>query len=357
MDGQWEGVGSFLDSDIENLAVVQNAKNKDRKMKMNYQRWCECRPGRRGIFLALLGLLSFSLGAKAAPAAGQSSPPQGHAMGSAPCAWAIPIREKDNALDVAATIRALQNSGFNCVVQVIESEPPNSFADFKRLLSAAQPAGISVWPVLIPPTEGGNSLPYRTDYVGWMKEMAKLSLQYSALRGVNIDDLLIRFSAQTFTRAYLCQLYQAKQEINPQLLFVPTIYDLDQEVADRLAGCVDGVWFWWTNLEHLGGLRSLLEDSRLVVSGRFPIYSGVYANSTSWHTQGHPSQELFRRELETACRYADGAIMYCLPLERNSTDNLLEVARAFAAGGSADLAGKCGLGSTKPTSKTSGEGY
>jgi hypothetical protein len=188
-----------------------------------------------------------------------------------------------------------------------------------------------------------------------MKELAKLSLQYSALRGVNIDDLLIRFSAQIFTRPYLCQLYQAKQEINPQLLFVPTIYELDSEVADRLAGCVDGVWFWWTNLEQLAGLRSLLEDSRLVVAGRFPIYSGIYAYWTSWHTQGSPSQELFGRQLETACEYADGAIIYYLPLspiDRNTS--LLEVARAFTRGGSADLADKCGLAVTNPKPRSEG---
>ncbi len=119
----------------------------------------------------------------------QTSPPPGHAMGSAPCIWAVPIRGKDNALDVPAMIRALQNNGFNCVAEVIDSEPPHSFADFQRLLSAAQTAGISVWAILIPPSEGASSLPYKDDYLGWMKELAKLSLQYSALRGVNIDDL------------------------------------------------------------------------------------------------------------------------------------------------------------------------
>ena len=82
-------------------------------------------------------------------------------MGSAPCAWAEPIRGTDNALDVAATIRALQDNHFNCIAQVIANGPPTSFEDFKRLLAAAQPAGISVWPVLIPPSEGATSLPYR----------------------------------------------------------------------------------------------------------------------------------------------------------------------------------------------------
>jgi hypothetical protein len=155
----------------------------------------------------------------------------------------------------------------------------------------------------------------------------------------------------------VCSLYQVKQEINPKLLFVPTIYDLDQGVADHLAGCVDGVWFWWTNLEHLVGLRSLLEDSRLVVSNRFPIYAGVYAHSTSWHKEGNPSPKVLQGALEIGCRYADGAIIWNLALSPNTSDNsLLAVARAFAPGGSADLAGKCGLGSTNSITKPRGEG-
>jgi hypothetical protein len=321
---------------------------------MNDQGWCASQRTRRGVFLGLLGFLS--LGVAAAPAAGQSSPPQGHAMGLAPCIWAEPLHGTDNALDVAGTIRVLQMNGFSCVAQVIANGPPNAFEDFKRLLAAAQPAEISVWPVLIPPSEGGNSLPYKTDYVGWMKEMARLSLQYPALRGVNIDDLFSGISTKTFTRDYLKQIYQAKQEINPKLLFVPTIYDLDQDVADRLAGCVDGVWFWWVNLEHNAGLRTLLEDSRLVVANRFPIYSGVYAHQTSWHKEGRPTPKVLRGALEIGCRYADGAIIWNLPLMPNTPDNTwLATAREFAPGGSADLAGKCGLGSTHPPTKPGGE--
>jgi hypothetical protein len=278
-------------------------------------------------------------------------------MGSAPCVWADPITGADKALDVTATIRTLQDNGFGCVAQVVWNQPPNTFAEFKRLLAAAQPAGISVWPVLIPPSEGGNSLPYQTDYVGWMKELARLSLQYPVLRGVNVDDYLSGISTKTFTRPYTCSLYQAKQEINPKLLFVPTIYDLDQGVADQLAGCIDGVWFWWVNLESNAGLRTLLEDSRLVVANRFPIYAGVYSHWTSWHKEHNPSPKVLQGALEIGCRYADGAIIWNLPLAPNSPDNLLlGVARFFAPGGSADLAGKCGLSTTSPATKPGGKG-
>jgi hypothetical protein len=280
----------------------------------------------------------------------QSFPPPGHALGSAPCIWAAPVQGKDQALDVAAVIHALQENRFDCVAQFIDSEPPHTWAEFQRLLSAAQPAGISVWAILIPPSEGATSLPYRTDYLGWMKELAKLSLQYPNLRGVSIDDLFSNISYQTFTPEYLRRLYKAKQEINPRLLFVPVIYELDAEVAERLAGCVDGVWLWWLNMEIVGGMRSHFENSRRVVQGRFPIYAGVYGHSTLFHPQGGPIPKVLRRSLEIACQYADGAVIFNLPLAPKSSDEatLLSTARTFAPGGSAELAGQCGLGSPRP---------
>lgn len=278
-----------------------------------------------------------------AQATGRGEKSEWHAMGSAPCAWAVPIRGPSNTLDVSVTIQSLRNNGFDCYVHVIENAPPNTFEALEPLLPAAQAAGISVWPVLIPPSEGGNSLPYKTDYIQWVKALTQLSLKYSALRGVNIDDSLIGISSKTFTRSYLCRLYQTKQRINPKFLLIPTIYDLDRGVADRLAGCVDGVWLWWVNLEITNGMRSLLEDSQFVVEGRFPVYAGVYAHRTSWHQEGDPVPKILQRALEIACRYSDGAVIWNLPLAPKSGMNpLLDVARSFAAGGSAALAGKCG---------------
>jgi hypothetical protein len=267
-----------------------------------------------------------------------------HALGSVPCVWAVPIQGRHSELDVGATVRDLQSNGFDCLVQVVSNKPPNSFTDLKRLLVAAQPAGISVWPVLIPPSEGASSLPYRSDYVQWMKTLAGLSLRYPVLRGVNVDDLLIGTSSPTFTRAYICHMYQAKQRINPRFLFTPTVYELDTGVATRLAGCVDGVWLWWVNLEKNDGWKSLLEDSRVVVDDRFPVYGGVYARSTSWHRQGDPAPAIMNGALETACSYADGAILWSLALTPPSdAQSLLGVARSFTHGGSSAFAGHCGI--------------
>jgi hypothetical protein len=274
--------------------------------------------------------------------AGQSPSAKWHAMGSVPCSWSVPIQARDHTLDVPATIRLLRANHFSCYVQPIEERSPMSYADFQRLLPAAQSAGISVWAVLIPHHEGA-SLPYRYDFVRWVQVLARLSLKYPALRGINIDDTDVGGNDKLFTHEYFSQIYRAKQKINPKVLFVPTIYDLDPEEVTRLTGCVDGVWLWWVNLEQNNGLRSFLKDSRIVAHGRFPVYGGVYAHSTSWHKQSGPKPKLFEKALELACTYSDGAIIWQLPLTKDPNP-WLEIARTFTAGGTAALAGKCGQG-------------
>jgi hypothetical protein len=263
-----------------------------------------------------------------------------HAMGSVPCSWNVPIQDKNHNLDVPATIRLLRANHFTCYVQPIEEKPPMSFDDFKRLLPAAQASGIDIWPVLIPHTEG-YSLPYREDFVGWMKELARLSLKYSAIRGVNIDDTDAGGNDKLFTRSYLCQIYHTKQAINPRLLFIPTIYDLDSPEAERLSGCVDGVWLWWTNVEQNNGLRAFLRDGEVVARGRFPVYAGVYAHSTSWHKEGGPTPKILRQSTTLGCTYSDGVVVWQLPLTVDENP-MLQVEEEFVAGGPSPLAGECG---------------
>ncbi|MGH9726613.1 MAG: hypothetical protein ACRD41_16260, partial [Candidatus Acidiferrales bacterium] len=246
----------------------------------------------------------------------------------------------DGSLDPDGTVRNLKALGFTCNVIVINGNV--NWDNFQKLVAAANAGGIDVWPVLIPPSEGASSLPYGKDYVAWMQALARASLKYPHLRGVNIDDLDQGNSPKTFTREYVCKIYQAKQSINPKLQFVPTIYDLDTQTADRLAGCVDGVWLWWVNLEKATGLPSFLENSKLATRGRFPIYGGVYSIGTSWHKEGNPISKVFQETLDDTCAYANGAVIYSLQLEESNP--LLAITRTFLAGGSSPYAGKCGTG-------------
>lgn len=267
-----------------------------------------------------------------------------HAMGTSPCAWWVPLPAKNSGLDVQGTIDGLRSANFRCGVFVIEGAATSaSFDGFQKLLDAAHGDDIDFWAVIIPPSEGASSQPYRSDYVAWSKALARLSLKYKHFRGFNIDDLDQGSSTTTFTRDYVCKIYGAKKEINPRFLFVPTVYDLDRQVADRLAGCVDGVWLWWVNLEKSTGMPSFFENSRLAVQGRFPIYAGVYAHWTTWHHQneGNPKPEVFEDFLEVACQHSDGALIWQLSLD--PADPLLAVAKKFNPGGSSPDASKCGM--------------
>ncbi|TAM79229.1 MAG: hypothetical protein EPN47_19670 [Acidobacteria bacterium] len=267
------------------------------------------------------------------------------AMGSTPCIWSPAVVGSNGAIDSDATIRILKQIGAGCYGALIwrgrEHGPkPFDWKSFSQFVAAAQPAGIDVWAILIPPSEGGDSPPFNRDYVRWMQELARLSLHHSNLKGVNIDDYVSGISKNTFTPAYTCDIYRAKQAINPQLQFVPTIYDLTRPLAEKYGACVDGVWLWWTNLDTAAGLESWLENTRLAVDGRFPIYSGIYANETSWHHTAAPKPAILQKSVETACRNANGAIIWQMPL--TPANPLLDVARVFGAGGSSSVAGRCG---------------
>ncbi len=264
-----------------------------------------------------------------------------HAMGDAPCAWSVPFTNADRSLDVDATIAALKANHFTCHAMPIGSGPPNDWPNFRKLVVAANAAGIDIWAVLIPPSEGASSMPYGADYVRWAKRLANLSLRYPRLRGMNIDDIDRGISPKTFTHDYLCSIDRAKQRVNPQFQFITTVYDLDSGWADRLSGCVDGVWLWWVNLEKETGFISFLENAKLAVRGRFPIYGGVYAHSTSWHREGNPTPVVFTRTLTDACEHSNGAVIWLLELQPSNP--LLPIAESFAPGGSSPLAGRCGL--------------
>lgn len=311
---------------------------------------------RRGLAWGMPGALAMaicvpgpSLHAQAAPA----HPADWHALSSVPCAGSVPLGGSGNPLDVPTTIDRLKAVGYKCYAMAITGHPPNTFEDFERLLPAAQAAGISVFAVLPSPADSGAA-PFQDDYERWMRKLANLSLKFPVLRGVSIEELLVKGNQKVFTQEYLGRIYAAKERINPRFLFLPSVYDLDRPVADLLAGRVDGVWLWWANLDFANNMRGLLEDTRLAVAGRFPIYCGVYARWTPWHQQAAPWPRVFRRSLEIGCSRADGVIVWNIPLTvpLSLTDNpLQDVVQTFAVGGSSEHAGKCGLERESPGTK------
>jgi hypothetical protein len=289
------------------------------------------------VFVIAVGVAAF--GQNAVRSAESSTISDWHAMGKSPCAWSEAIEKADHSLDIPRMIDLLKQGGFRCHAMPIIAGPPYSWAEFQQLVAAANAAGIDEWPVLIPPTEG-SSAPYKHDFESWMQALAKLSVRYPHLRGANVDDLDQGENAKLFSRDYICRVYKAKQAINPKLLFVPTIYSLDRAFADRMSGCVDGVWLWWSKLDTISGLAASLQQAKAAAAGRFPVYGGVYAHWTSWHKQGPPTASVFQQTLRLTCELADGAVMWKILLQ--PPDPLLRIARSFTADGASSMAGRCG---------------
>jgi hypothetical protein len=289
------------------------------------------------VLVIAVGVAAF--GQNAVRSAESSTISDWHAMGKSPCAWSEAIEKADHSLDIPRMIDLLKQGGFRCHAMPIIAGPPYSWAEFQQLVAAANAAGIDEWPVLIPPTEG-SSAPYKHDFESWMQALAKLSVRYPHLRGANVDDLDQGENAKLFSRDYICRVYKAKQAINPKLLFVPTIYSLDRAFADRMSGCVDGVWLWWSKLDTISGLAASLQQAKAAAAGRFPVYGGVYAHWTSWHKQGPPTASVFQQTLRLTCELADGAVMWKILLQ--PPDPLLRIARSFTADGASSMAGRCG---------------
>jgi hypothetical protein len=243
----------------------------------------------------------------------------------------------------------LKRDSFRCHAMPITTAPPYTWAEFQALVAAADAVGIDEWPVLIPPTEG-SSAPYKHNFVAWVEELAMLSLRYPHLRGANIDDLDQGENGKLFSRDYICRIFKAKQAINPKLLFVPTIYSLDRAFADRMSGCVDGVWLWWSKLDTVTGLASSLQQAKTAAAGRFPVYGGVYAHWTSWHKQGPPAAPIFEQTLQQTCELADGAIIWKISLE--PPDPLLQIARSLTREGTSSVGGRCGDARAKAAEKS-----
>ncbi|MGO9339982.1 MAG: hypothetical protein ACLPH3_02525 [Terracidiphilus sp.] len=125
---------------------------------------------------------------------------------------------------------------------------PSDWDDFRNEFApAAAKAGIDVWVYLVPPLEcqPACSQPYGKDYVRWATEIARLSLQQPAVKGMVIDDF--DYNGATFTPQYANQIHQAAKSVNPRFLFYPLLYWglglTSPGYFDRYAQAIDGFIF------------------------------------------------------------------------------------------------------------------
>lgn len=148
-------------------------------------------------------------------------------------------------VDTPATLARLREAHVTTYFYLVYHERTD-WADLEReFLPGAARAGIAVWVYLVPPSECCSE-PYRTDFVHWAREIARLSLRHPNLVGWIMDDFASNLT--TFTPDYTRAMREAARQINPDLRFFPVLYhdDYGEEFLAAYAPYVDGAIFPYT---------------------------------------------------------------------------------------------------------------
>ena len=153
------------------------------------------------------------------------------------------IRDSSGRVDVDKLVTQLKNASINTYAFLINHRETD-YDDLKFFLSAAEKAEIDVWAYLAPPSEcPPYSEPYKTDYIKWSSELAKLSLEYPNLKAMAIDDF--NANMNFFTPDYVGEMRKASRSLNPKFLFMPVIYyaAIDDGLREAYGEYIDGVIF------------------------------------------------------------------------------------------------------------------
>jgi hypothetical protein len=145
--------------------------------------------------------------------------------------------DAEGRIEPAPTADALQAIGANGVL--LELGYDLQWQNVLSFLPEADRRGLHVYLLLpdarhgVGPPESGDEWwwkipkPHCKDYVAWMEELAKLSLEHPSLEGVLIDDFECGANClpdSGFTVDYIRRVIDAKDRINPRFRFIPGIY-------------------------------------------------------------------------------------------------------------------------------------
>ncbi len=228
-------------------------------------------------------------------------------------------------VDISTLIDSLKEASINTYNFLIWHEPATDYDDFVKFLELALHEGIYVWVDITPPSEPPNPPPHGRDYISWAIDFANLSLKYPNFVAFTIDDF--DSNLDFFTPAYVKRMRDAFKAINPKLAFIPTVYGGEQvsrhltfkKFMETYGNYIDGILLPYINLDSLDDLPSILQTARNALGNEKILISFIYAASTSWH-RTPPTLEYLRKAIMISYLYADGVMMYCLPLTPEQAD-------------------------------------
>jgi len=246
-----------------------------------------------------------------------------------------PRSPSNNRVDIAKIIFSLKNASINTYNFLLWHAPKTDYEDFVSFLEAAYSAGIYVWADITPPSEPPYADPHGMDYVAWAKDFANLSLKYPNFVAFTIDDF--DGNLKFFTPQYVKEMREAYQAINPALAFIPTVYGGEQisalprfrDFIEVYGEYVDGILVPYIDLDSTGNLSKVLFSAREALGDKI-LVAFIYAMPTSWHSDW-PTIEYLAKALIISHLYADGVMVYCLPLipEQSHYEEYLLVQKIF----------------------------
>lgn len=248
-------------------------------------------------------------------------------------------RRADRRADLPRLLRELADLGANTYNFLIWHEATD-WDDLRNFLPLARAQNLRVWVTLVPPSESPPktkmySEPYRTDYVRWAEEIARLSLTEPALVAWSIDDFAHNLG--TYTPTAVGTMLGAARAINPRLAFVPCLYfkQLTPKFATAYGDLIDGVLFPFRNESVKANLTDASQVAAEVARVRtlfrpgLPVIIDVYATRHS--TLGDSTPDYVSQVLSSGRGAADGVMVYCHQSPSAQAAKYAAIQRSFAA--------------------------
>jgi hypothetical protein len=239
-------------------------------------------------------------------------------------------RTTSGEIDSEGLLRLLRASNSN-TYNVVFGRSIHELGMLQGLLASAEEEGIDIWITILPPSELSQERRYNmsySDYIGWARELARLSLEHESLAAWSIDNVLVDYDF--FTPAYMERITAAAEEINPQLMFVPVVYypNVVSPVFGEMSRFFDGVQFYYTNFP-----QGVSDESGVFVpqvnelKSRFGglVVVGIYA--TPWSEEYPTTPAYVQQMIGLAKEHADGVMIYTL---QKSGEKLEAITNGFA---------------------------
>lgn len=254
--------------------------------------------------------------------------------------YATPPKLDNGRVDINKLLDELKDLNVNTYNWLIW-QGEKDWDDLQLFLPLAKKNKINVWVSLVPfseakPRTKWSSEPYGTDYVTWAQEIAKLSLEYTNLTALSIDDF-VAWNLQFYTPEYTAEFINAMHEINPRLAFVPCIYYTSTKITDYSKDYLpyfDAILFPYkaesSGKETLSRSDLLVNelDSMRAMFKDLPIIVDIYSSRHSKAGSSTPSyvEEMIKLSKE----HADGVLIYTHPHPVNSSEKYDIIKKEFA---------------------------